>query len=1272
MPFPQLVCEIMPGAGPFDTAGDKYLSLPGTDGSYASTPDHSSLDIVGDIDVRVEVTADDWTPAVRKVLCGKYDSTTNNRSWRLILDTTGALRLEWSADGVAVLSATSTAAVSPPASGRLAARATLDVDNTGGGTATPTVEAAKNATADSLVPTPPVTAPVGAGDLELRYAAGAGLAAGPWTPPSSGAFTERADLQSGNFTTGTLATRALTAGGSTGQHIFTANQASAQGHGVTVALAADDGGTYRSVSSVASGTTGAFNCAKPAGVVSGDILVAFHSCDFGLASAMGTPTGGATWLPLTTLDDGLNDLHTKVWWKVAGGSEPANYGFTQNSSGDGVVVIAAAFAPVGRVVTFSTAPAIGGAYTQLGDPVFQSGVTSIFNSAAPLEAGASNNGVPAGMLDPFAGRVHAAEVRSGIGGSQVANPNFAAQPVGTTSFADAAGRTWAVNGAAAVAGFDWADISSRLRAANWAEGRTNELDQFPPGQAQLTLGNHDRLFDPEHTAGAYFGGLLPRVPVRLQWDEQALDLPGANGDFASTADHPSLDIVGDIDVRVEVTADDWSPATTQVLAAKYLAAGDQRSWRLELDSAGTLTWQWSANGIAQGTLTSTANLASQPNGSRLAVRATFDVDNGSSGRTARFYTGPSIAGPWAQLGADVTSAGVTSLFSSTAPVELGACDGGVPAGARDPLAGLVHAAEVRNGIDGTIVAQPHFTVQKAATSSFADNAGRTWAANGTAAIAFHRRLPLYLGFVEDGWEQHWQPPKEATCTVTLVDMLGVLAALTLPASAYTAEVLADHPLAYWPLDETQGTQMGDSSGRGNHGLYDNGELGRDPLVLGGGQSFEVPAGTHSRGRFSGEPLPHGAPLTLEAWARFPRDLTASHTVVGVQRDFTSGFAVFFGVGTAAGGSPNGELQIWLAGGYQARGHTRVDDDVAHHVVATMASTAADDIRLYIDGVLQTKTVVSGSVGTAWPSSNLWTAGNLAQSVDAGLGGLLDDVAVYDHALSPERVTAHYQAGVTAFAGETAGARVNRVLDLVGVPAAARDIATGDTLAGPADYAGSSAGQYLAAVAEAEQGLLYLDHHSGKVAFRGRYTRLTSPRSTGSQATLTDLDGPAALHYERDGLDVDPNGIASIVNQVEVRWPGGTAHVSDPASTARYGPQSRSVTTEAPTAQAAADAGSWLISRYAQPQARARGLQLAPGADDRLFPLALDARVSDRLTVRRHPQTVGVAVTKDVWVEGVSHDVAGLRWATTLRLSAADQGGAWTWGTSQWDVDTVWG
>ncbi|MER5420320.1 hypothetical protein [Streptosporangium roseum] len=94
--------------------------------------------------------------------------------------------------------------------------------------------------------------------------------------------------------------------------------------------------TQRSVSSTQS-TTASFACSKPAGVMAGDILVAFQLSVSGSGAAMAAPTGGGWAL----LGQFVGDDYTKVWWKVAGASEPAAYTFKQQSGAAGIVAVAA-------------------------------------------------------------------------------------------------------------------------------------------------------------------------------------------------------------------------------------------------------------------------------------------------------------------------------------------------------------------------------------------------------------------------------------------------------------------------------------------------------------------------------------------------------------------------------------------------------------------------------------------------------------------------------------------------------------------------------------------------------------------------------------------------------------------------------------------------------------------------------------------------------------------------------------------------------------------
>lgn len=110
------------------------LSLPGVAGSYASTPDNAALDIVGDVDLRADAALTSWASGSSQQLVGKYNTVGNQRSYRLGITGTGLIQMLWSPNGVNDLPLNSTVAVTPdPVTGRLAVRATLDVDNGAGG-----------------------------------------------------------------------------------------------------------------------------------------------------------------------------------------------------------------------------------------------------------------------------------------------------------------------------------------------------------------------------------------------------------------------------------------------------------------------------------------------------------------------------------------------------------------------------------------------------------------------------------------------------------------------------------------------------------------------------------------------------------------------------------------------------------------------------------------------------------------------------------------------------------------------------------------------------------------------------------------------------------------------------------------------------------------------------------------------------------------------------------------------------------------------------------
>ena len=149
-------------------------------------------------------------------------------------------------------------------------------------------------------------------------------------------------------------------------------------------------------------------------------------------------------------------------------------------------------------------------------------------------------------------------------------------------------------------------------------------------------------------------------------------LNGVTGNYLTVPDASNLDITGDIDLRAYVSLDDWTPSATQTIIGKWSGAG-QRSYTLSIFTDGKIRLLWSADGTATFTRDSTV-ATGVADGSAKWIRATLDVDNGASGHDVIFYTS-NDGSTWTKLGDTVTTAGTTSIFSSTSNVLLGTQDG---------------------------------------------------------------------------------------------------------------------------------------------------------------------------------------------------------------------------------------------------------------------------------------------------------------------------------------------------------------------------------------------------------------------------------------------------------------------------------------------------------------------------------------------------------------------------------------------------------------------
>lgn len=927
---------------------------------------------------------------------------------------------------------------------------------------------------------------------------------------------------------------------------------------------------------------------------------------------------------------------------------------------------------VGNTTTFYTADTIAGPWTQLGSTVVQSGTTRINDSTASVQVG--NINFTGGNADTvaFKGRIYAAEIRNGIGGTIVANPDFTAQTAGTTSFSDTASvpNTWTVVSPAEIRGSDWVDVSSRVLSATWTQGRDDELDQFPAGTATVVMKNDDRLLDPDYTAGTYYGQLLPRVPFRLRSQWSSLRTPATSGAHATTPDHASLAFT-DLDVRMQLALDDWTPGGFGVALCGQWSSPSQESWLLGVSAAGNLTLTFTTDGSTDLTRTSTA-VPTFTDGSDYWVRATLDANNGAAGHDVRFYTSDDGV-TWTQLGSTVTTAGTVTPFNSTGSLTVGS-----------PTAGLNAAADVRyfemrSGIDGTVVASADFLELEPGTTSFRDTSDKLWTVNGTAVVQIDTDYYTdeFYGFVESGWEQQLNPPEGCNCVVQLVDRLGVIGGYNLP-DVYEHAVELQRPVGFWVLDQTDAAeQVPDLSGNGYDGQVTGSvEFNQTPIVSG-----DTPSALFTADFSLTEPnvfknfidITSGSPIL---------DLPGSSTVVATFRPRTRGTLNFHTMFIQGDGNNPTTKHMQLAVGLSGQ------------LQFSWAETSGGASYDWPDSVMDgSGHIVFGqgdgiAVDTAALSSSLSTDLGKATTNGVGIGshqgvndednwdGWIGSVALYDR-LILENERQLVLDGFERLNELTSDEHVAWALDRLGVPPTQRNLNTGSVVMGPANPVGQDALEWIRGVTDTEQGQFYADHRDGgKFRYVDRYARFTEDRSSSAVFKFSDNKtdtSPNLVRVERDDFDLVPNGVNSIINQANVSWRNDTETVVDQDSIDQYGPRPRDVQTTATAPQTARSAGEWLVARYAQPRTRIDGVGLFPGGDRRGYRATYQLQIGDRVEVTYFPQEVGSEVTVDLFVEGIEQRVEhGVNWYAHYSLSPADTFTPWIWGTSLWDQTTYWG
>ena len=288
-----------------------------------------------------------------------------------------------------------------------------------------------------------------------------------------------------------------------------------------------------------------------------------------------------------------------------------------------------------------------------------------------------------------------------------------------------------------------------------------------------------------------------------------------------------------------------------------------------------------------------------------------------------------------------------------------------------------------------------------------------------------------------------QPPNTAPayyCVVTNIagsatSSVAIVNILPDPTTAYPSNILAANPIGYWRLNEPDDGRNDNNNGvvandywGGNVGFYTNVALGqpgynslsRDPNGTSAGfgslssqdsDVFGIPMNVD----FSA-PASSNSPFSIEAWTQGSWQTTDAGIVskgyAGAEQ-----FSLDCGSDALTAANPvahSFRFLVRAASGTAVSVNSSVNpgDGLWHHL-AGVCDELNGFVYLYVDGVPVGTNAISPGSGILSSARGMLIGSkpsNANTNNDLQLSGLIEDVAVYNYALSPAQVLTHFSAG----------------------------------------------------------------------------------------------------------------------------------------------------------------------------------------------------------------------------------------------------------------------
>ncbi|MFD3777361.1 hypothetical protein [Streptomyces sp. NPDC058612] len=785
----------------------------------------------------------------------------------------------------------------------------------------------------------------------------------------------------------------------------------------------------------------------------------------------------------------------------------------------------------------------------------------------------------------------------------------------------------------------WTDITADLYARGLLtieRGRPDEATTVDPGKATFELNQRGNKYSPRNPRSVNYGLIGRNTPVRFSvaGTHSYLALTGLSADIASTPDHASLDITGDIELRVEASLADWLATPTQILLGKWSAVAGQRSYRLSVQQ-GYAQLLWTTAGT---TTVFAQTLLPSDMTRRAALRATLDVDNGAGGWTARFYWARSMDGPWTELteGTQLSGTGTTSIHSGTTALEIAPTSGSVL-----PAQGRVHRAEVRNGIGGTVVANPDFRLQPAGTTSFADSAGRTWTVAGAATIT--NREYRFAGEISS-WPPRWDVSGKDVYVP--VEAAGILRRLGQGKKALSSTLRRrlpgqGPPAAYWPFEDGRDATQAASPLVGCPAMPVTGfAFGQDDSCPGSDALPAIDAAAIMQG-----PVPAYVSATSDYLVSFLYSIDAPPASDSVLLAITT-------TGTARGFVLSLTSNGFRGAAYSASGATLFDSPYLADVSGPGRWFRVDVTAKIVGADIQFAALFTEVDGTGGYGDWLTPAGTVGNvvSIDTAFGPLLDGMRFGHLGVFPGASLAVWGGSDNGYGGENATDRIRRLAAEEAVPVTTDRSSTALGAQRPNTLLG-----LFRECEAADGGVLYEDRERTALRYRSRASRYSQPVALTLDYSVDGHVAPPLEPVDDDQM-VRNDRTVERTNGSSARAVAATGALSIQNPPAGVGIYDDSITLNLRSDSQTEPMANWLLHLGTWDEARYPTVHINLAAAPALIPDVLTLEIGDRIQIINPPEWLPPGPI-DLLVEGYTEIIGHPNdWDIILNCSPA---GPWS-------------